>query len=109
MIRRAILRTAGMFDDQDKTEPDFQLWQSIAAFMDGEKAYVLKNSWENKYAFFGLEDREKDKELLYMMEQDSMMGTFIDDRSGFDEVYDSGEYAPDGCVCLEERYLEFLD
>ena len=38
--------------------------------------------------FSGLCDRNKDKELAYMMEQDSMTGVFIGDREGFEVAWE---------------------
>ena len=39
---------------------------------------------DGKYVFLGLTDREKDRELFYMMEQDSMIGRYIGARELFE-------------------------
>ena len=81
MIKIAKLATAHMFDENNPEDSDYELWKSIAEYMDGENAYVVESiAMEGEYVFLGLCDRSKDKELAYMMEQDSMTGVFIDDR-----------------------------
>lgn len=101
MIREVILKTAGMFDNYDPKETDYELWKSIAEFMDGEAALVVDHYADNgTFTFLCLKDAEKDKEYAYMREQDSMMGCYIDDRERFDKDWDSEEYEPDGLFIL---------
>lgn len=108
MIREAKLNALDMFKNQDTRDCDYELWQKIAEFMNGEMAFVIESSAINgQYVFLGLTDAEKNKELFYMMEQDSMTGIFIDDREGFDKAWDSEEYEHDGCFYLEPQYLVF--
>lgn len=61
---------------------------------------IESSAIDGQYVFLGLTDAGKNKELFYMMEQDSMTGVFIDDRAGFDKAWDSEEYEHDGCFCL---------
>ena len=85
-IRKVRLKTRGMFNTDSPSDTDYQLWQEISEYMDGETAFVLESSFmPGKYVLLNLEDAEKDKELHYMMEQDSMMGTYNDDREEFDK------------------------
>lgn len=110
MVKEAKLNTLHMYDNYDKSDKDYPLCQKIAEYMNGETAFVLEKSFDNKkeeYLFLGLKDCEKNKELFYMMEQDSMTGIFINDREGFDEAWDSEEYEHDGCFYLEPQYLIF--
>lgn len=107
MIRSVVLRTDGMFDNNDKNDCDYELWKSIADFMDGEPAVVAESKGEpGKYTFLYLEDSKKDKELFYMMEQDSVMGAYIGNREEFNTVWAAGEYEPCGCIYLEKKYIE---
>lgn len=100
------LNTLHMFEGEDVRDCDYELWQKIAEFMHGETARVVESvACKGQYLFLGLIDPEKNKELFYMMEQDSSTGIFIDDRAGFDEAWDSGEYEHDGCFYLEPQYL----
>ena len=107
-IKEARLKTLNMFD-KFKEDQDDSLWTDIEKLMDGEIALVIKSSMDNEqYVFLGLKDEEKDKELHYMIEQDSMIGVYIDDREGFDRDWDSGEYEPDGCIYLNPENVELL-
>lgn len=109
-IKEARLKTLHMYDNENPEDDDYYLWIEIAKFMDGETAAVVESSLcDSKYVFLGLKNREKSKELFYMMEQDSMIGTYIDDRKGFDEVWDSGEYAPDCLFHLNPENVELLE
>lgn len=108
MIRKVKLNTLDMFKNEDTIDCDYELWQKIAEFMNGETALVIESSAiDGQYVFLGLTDADKNKELFYMMEQDSMTGVFIDDREEFDKAWDSEEYEPDGCFYLEPQYLIF--
>ena len=107
MIKIAKLATAHMFDENNPEDSDYELWKSIAEYMDGENAYVVESiAMEGEYVFLGLCDRSKDKELAYMMEQDSMTGVFIDDREEFEAAWESNEYEHEGCFCIEPKCIE---
>lgn len=104
MLREVILKTAGMFDNHDPKETDYELWKSIAEFMDGETAWVVDHYAENgTFTYIGLKDPKKDKEVAFMMEQDSMCGCYINDREGFDEMWDGGEYGKDELFILPKE------
>jgi len=109
MIKEVRLKTLHMFDKEDHTDRDYPLWDKIEKYMDGEIALVSKSLIEeNGYIFLGLRDKLKNKELHYMMEQDSMMGCFIDNREEFEKVWDSGDYSKDECFYLDSEYVEEL-
>lgn len=42
------------------------------------------------------------KEAIYLMEQDPMFGTYVDDREGFDRDWAEGEYQPDVGIMFRE-------
>lgn len=108
-IKKVILHTKDMYKDMDVNEPDYKLWNQISEDMDGEVAYVIKSSNEiGVYAFLGLFDRKKDKELFYKMEQDSLRGNYIGEREEFEKVWDSQEYAPEETTYLSEKHIETL-
>lgn len=101
MLREVILKTAGMFDDHDPKETDYELWKSIAEYIDGEAALVVDHYVDDgTFTFLCLKDADKDKEYAYMREQDSMMGCYIDDRDRFDADWENEEYEPDGLFIL---------
>ena len=107
MIKIAKLATAHMFDENNPEDSDYELWKDVAGYMDGEEAYVVESTaMEGEYVFLGLCDRNKDKELAYMMEQDSMTGVFIDDREGFETAWESQAYEHEGCFCIEPQWIE---
>lgn len=111
MMNEVKLKMLNMFKDKDKTDRDYSLGENIAKYMDGETAYVIKSAaMDNvEYLFLGLKDKDKDKELHYMIEQDSMIGTYIDDREGFDKAWDNEEYEPDGGIYLKPEEVELLE
>ena len=107
-MKEVILKTAGMFDEYEQQDKDYELWKSISEYMDGEVALVMESvAKDGKYVFLGLTDREKDKELFYMIEQDSMIGRYIGARELFEAEWEKGDYEPEGYICLEKKYLEF--
>lgn len=109
-MKEVILKTAGMFDEYDPQDKDYELWKSISEYMDGETALVMESAAKDgQYVFLGLTDREKDKELFYMMEQDSMIGRYIDARELFETEWETGDYEPDCCIYLKKKYLEFRE
>ena len=109
MIMIARLKTANVFDESNQEQFDYELWKSIAEYLDGEDAYVVKAiDMAEEYVFLGLCDSEKDKELAYMMEQDSMIGTFINDREGFEKVWESHEYEYDEFFYIKLEWIESL-
>ena len=109
-MKEVILKTAGMFDEYDPQDKDYELWKSISEYMDGEAALVMESAAKDgKYVFLGLTDREKDKELFYMIEQDSMIGRYIGARELFEAEWEKGDYEPEGCIYLEKKCLEFQE
>ena len=109
MLKIARLATAHMFDGNDQEDSDYELWKNIAEYMDGEDAYVVKSTdAKEEYIFIGLCDKRKDKELAYMMEQDSVIGAFIGDSEGFETVWKSGEYECDGYFYIESQWIESI-
>lgn len=108
-VKEAKLKTVGAFTKGLEKSIDFSLWKSIEAFMNGETALVMEIPVENEYVFLCLTDEEKNKELHYMIEQNSFMCVYIDDREGFDEAWDNDEYEPNGCIYLKPENVELLE
>jgi hypothetical protein len=110
MIREVILKTAGMFDSHDPHENDYGLWKTIAEYMDGETACVVDHyKKDGTFTYLCLKNAEKNKELAYMMEQDGMMGCYIDDRDRFNEDWDNEEYEPDGLFILSKENVVMIE
>lgn len=107
-MQEVTLKTKEMYKDNDSNDLDYELWNKIAEFMDGEKAIIVKSfDSSDKYIFLGLKDTEKNKELFYLMEQDRMMGMYQGDREGFNKAWDNDEYEPDGCFYLPVENIIF--
>lgn len=104
----AILHTIGMFDDMEK-DSDYHTWKEIEEIMDGEKAIVVPSGISNEYVFIGLLDNDKNKEIFYRKEQDSVIGMYINDRQEFDRAWHSGEYDPDGALYIKQKYVEMIN
>lgn len=107
-IKEAKLNTRHMFEDESQRDEDYPLWQKIAEYMNGETAFVAESqASDGEYVLLGLKDQEKNKELHYLMEQDSVTGVYVNDREAFDKDWDSEEYESGGCFYLEPQYLIF--
>lgn len=107
MIREVKLNTLHMYDYITVNDKDYTLWKKIAEYMHGETALIIEKGFgsDTNNLFLALKDEEKDKELHYMMEQDSMTGTFIGDREGFDKAWNGGEYEQDCWFVLKPEYI----
>ena len=86
----AILHTGGQTAGQlkaefgDVTDEEIQGYIKILEAMDGQKAIVILSlSSPGEYNYMGLLDEAQGKEVAYLMEQDPMMGCYIDQREEF--------------------------
>ena len=62
------------------------------------------------YPIFGLENEEIFKEYVWLLEQDPLFGTYIDDRESFDKDWESDDYSPSGVITIPEEFIkEWLD
>lgn len=115
MIVEAILHTGWKTAEQIKaeapelTDEEIVLTLKIDKVLDGEKALVATSLFgKDDFTFITLEDKGKDKETCYLMEQNQMVGAYIDNRKAFDAEYDKGEYAPDFAYVLPGYQVEVL-
>ena len=108
-IKKAILHTQGMFEEM-KGDKDYPLWKEIAELMNGEEVLVIRSAFKaEEYVFLGLVNKEKNKEVFYKAEQDRVVGMYIHDREEFDRAWDSGNYEPDGVMCIEEKFVKIIN
>lgn len=107
---KAILRTSNLINKVKVDEVDYEVWKKIYDFMDGKEAIVTESvSQEGQYVFLALCDENDDKELTYLFEQDSTVGTYIDEPERFDNDWDNDEYCGiDGCFTLDPECVEFI-
>ena len=62
------------------------------------------------YPIYGLENDDVFKEYVWLLEQDPVFGTYIDDRESFDKDWENGDYSPDGVLTIPEEYIkEWID
>lgn len=97
-------------DAKSISAEDRRLWEKIMRLMDGEIAFVHKSaSNHDAYLFLGLKDKPKNKELFYLMEQDSQKGSYYNDRERFEKDWNSGKYGLDGNIFLGSDNVVFED
>lgn len=97
-------------DIESASAEDRRLWDKITRFMDGEIAFVHKSrSNPDAYLFLGLKNKLKNRELFYLLEQDSRMGLYYNDRERFEKDWNSGEYRLDGNIYLGSENVVFED
>ncbi len=115
-IMKAILHTKGKTDEQILKDggmvrvDDVEMIRAYMDAWDGAEVYVRPCFDGNGYVVVGwpAEADAKVKEAFYLMEQDPVFGTYIDDREEFDHVWSKGEYEPDGCVSFDEDDVEII-
>ncbi|HNX99598.1 MAG TPA: hypothetical protein PKN39_02350 [Oscillospiraceae bacterium] len=111
----AILHTGGKTAEQlrekfgDVTDEEIAGYLKVLEAMDGQRTFVAPSlSSPDEYNYMGLFDEAKGKEVAYLMEQDPMMGCYIDQREQFDHDYDCGDYCPDGTWTLPKDFVEIV-
>ena len=103
-MKKVCLNTERMLDEADPQDDDYNLWKKVYEPMNGEDAFVYESPIEKgKWVFCGLVDGKKNKDLFYLIEQDSMIGRYIGDWEEFEADWESGAYEPDGCIYLDLR------
>ena len=115
-IMKAILHTKGKTDEQILKDggmvrvDDVEMIRAYMDAWDGAEVYVRPCFDGNGYVVVGwpAEADAKVKEAFYLMEQDAVFGTYIDDREEFDHGWSKGEYEPDGCVSFDEDDVEII-
>lgn len=112
-IKTAILHIQQKTAEQIKaefpqaTEKDVQNVIKLRALMNGQRAEVF--AINGKYELLCMQDRNIDREVWYLLEQNPECGAYIDDRDGFDRAYDSGEYSADFTYRFSENEIEFVN
>lgn len=113
---RVVLHTSSMTVEKLKeifpevTAEEIALYEQIYKMMDVQEAIVVESYFgANEFIFCGATDNEKNKEILYLMEQDPLFGCYIDQREEFDRAYDRNEYVRDGSFCLQAGLVELKE
>jgi hypothetical protein len=93
----------------DCEDSDIENLMKVFAMMDGQKAIMCTQlRGDDELTFLGIADNQTDKEVAYLLEQDSFFGAYIDQRDSFDEAYDSGEYSREVLFSIHKQYLEII-
>lgn len=115
VLYRAILHTEGYTpDEKDAAEKEYseeelkiitdymQAWDgvhvTVSALIPGEYSVV---GWPP-------EEMEKAKNAIYLMEQDRMFGTYIDEFERFSEDWEAGNWEPSGSIVFPPAMVEIL-
>lgn len=113
---QGILHTGGLTAERLKAmwpeapENDAQNWEKVYSMLDGQEALLVPSFLEKgEFIFIGLRDHERDKEVSYLMEQDSEVGCYINQREEFDRDYNSGDYSRDVQFCLKSDQVEVIE
>lgn len=106
-MKKVCLNTERMLDEANPQDDDYNLWKKVYELMNGEDAFVYESSIEKgKWVFCGLVDGKKNKDLFYLIEQDSMIGRYIGDWKAIEADWENGDYEPDGCMYLDLRDIK---
>lgn len=101
-IYNAILHTENHLDKGDKIINDFY------KLLDGVKCVVAENIFASVFSIIGSDD-PKYKEAIYLLEQDKMSGSYINERERFDKDWDAGEYFSDESILIEKEFVEIVE
>lgn len=118
----AVLHTGGKTDEQirgdfgnhNPSQKEIDLAKAQAEAWDGHRCILMVAEFYGPgiFAYCGPmtpEDDEQGKNAVYLMEQDSMFGQYIDDRARFDRDYDSGDYSPAGSITFHKDDVEIIE
>lgn len=111
-LQKAVLRTMGKEadDDMDKySEEEKEVMAAYMAAWDGAHVTV-SNFIDGEYSVVGWPPEYEDqaKEAIYLMEQDRMVGNYMDDRERFDQDWAAGEWEPGGSIVFSADMVEIL-
>jgi len=93
------------------TEKEIADAMKFYKMLDGAEVIVTDSITAGEYHLASWTDAEnaRMKEAIYLLEQDAMCGTYIDQRAEFDADWESGEYSPDGMVAFDAADVEIIE
>lgn len=116
--QKAILRCGNKTDAEIRKLSDFPLTDDEVALIkatydawDGLECLV-RRSFDGGFALLANtnpEQQDKVIEAMYLMEQDAVFGSYINDREGFERDLASGEYQPSGGWTFGAGDVELLE
>lgn len=118
---KAILHTAGKTDEQILKQGgiispnEISTFRKILEAWDGVEVYVNRAAHSRKeYTLMGWDEKDHDinnqvKEALFLMEQDPIVGTYVDNREQFERDWNEREYTPSMSITFAEEDVEILE
>lgn len=123
-LYKAILHTEGKTPKQIKeeskdwvgsiTEEDISRIIQYNNILDGCEVIVVKSFCGEGYTLAAWDEGNTDidgkiKEAIYLLEQDDLFGSYINERDRFDNDWGNGEYCPDGSITFATEEVEILE
>lgn len=120
---KVLLHTAGKTDEEILrwggaiTAEDIPRMRAILEAWDGIEVIVDEppiNEQIQQYALIGWDEQDCEidgrvKEVIYLMEQDPMFGTYVDERERFELDWSEKRYEPAGSIVFEPEVIEILE
>jgi hypothetical protein len=117
-LYQAKLRTANKTPDDiiwdfgdNISEQEIQNWLKTYKAIDGLEIVVFKSLFnENDYTLFtwNRQDEKVWRDFMYLSEQDSSFGNYVDDWETFLEDWNSGDYSPSGILAFGSDDVEII-
>ncbi len=99
------------FEGPEPSVKDINNWLSAYRLIDGLEILIV-NSWhDDGYCLASWQENDEDafKEFVYLIEQDSMFGSYADSREEFICDWESGEYCPSGSIVFNKNDIEIIE
>lgn len=99
----------------DFSQPPVETLEMIAeAYRNLNGTEVVGAVWDyspNNYSLYGWNDKddEKFKEFIYLMEQDDLFGSYINDREQFEDDWKNGDYEPVAALHFDKSDFEVIE
>lgn len=107
-----ILKQSGLISPEEipKARKIIEAWDGIEVIVDA----TLINEQIQQYALIGWDEQDCEidgriKEVIYLMEQDPMFGTYVNDRERFELDWAEKRYEPAGSIVFEPEDIEILE
>lgn len=118
-LYKAKLHTSGktpeqiknFFDGLEPSEEEIQKWIEVYDLVNGLEVVVMKSWAGSGYSIVGWQDEDDEnfKEFVYMVEQDDMYGTYVNEREEFLKDWDSEEYSPNHSLVFQDEDVEIIE
>lgn len=115
VLYRAILHTSDFTVDEKDAEEKEYTEEQLKIITDYMKAWdgvhvTVSNLLPGEYSVVGWppEEEEKIKDAIYLMEQDSVFGSYVNDRERFEADWAAGTWEPSGSIIFSPAMVEIL-